>query len=199
MLSADRTLFPLAFIVSTAACQPATLPPTKVTASMPASVVNGMPTIPTGPISPAPVASGFIRVWPLPTDVRARITAAGLDAMEQEAFTVHVHAHLNVFKDGQAVEVPAFIGIDPQGGFISPLHTHAAQGSVHIESPSTASITLGQFFIEWNAPLDGAKAYLNGQPVSEPAALVLADAQEITVAFGTPPVTIPSTYPGYTL
>lgn len=175
------------------------LPPQPAASSAPIVVApspgSGMPTT---IASPGGAAPGTL-VWPAPSDVAARIHAAGLDAMEAEAFTVHVHPHLVVFKDGQQVTVPAGIGIDPLGRFISPLHTHAAAGTVHIESPSTVDITLGQFFTEWNVPLAGAKAYLDGQPVADPAGLVLKDKQMIVVAFGPPPATIPSVYPGYQL
>jgi hypothetical protein len=62
--------------------------------------------------------------------------------------------------------VPAAIGIPgaqaqstPNGPFIASgtcfywLHTHAADGIVHIESPVQRTYTLGQFFDEWGLPL----------------------------------------------
>ena len=65
---------------------------------------------------------------------------------EQTIF--HIHAHLTVVVDGAARQVPAAIGIPgaqpqsaAQGPFISSgtcfywLHTHAADGIIHIESP----------------------------------------------------------------
>jgi hypothetical protein len=86
------------------------------------------------------------------------------DAGEQTVF--HIHAHLTIFVNGQARQVPAAIGIPgavarstPRGPFIGSgscfywLHTHAADGIVHIESPVQRTYTLGEFFDEWGQPL----------------------------------------------
>jgi hypothetical protein len=102
---------------------------------------------------------------------------AGLVPEPREELAYHVHAHLNVFVNGQAVTVPAGIGInihDPAvhqfqapsgtayGGItlcaqpcISPLHTHDASGVLHTESSQIDKPNrLGQFFTEWGVPLD---------------------------------------------
>jgi hypothetical protein len=88
-----------------------------------------------------------------------------------------VHAHLDVFVNGEPVEVPAAIGIeirDPgvrrfddglggtaYGGIdlcdqpcISPLHTHDRTGILHTESALEDPNTLGEFFTEWGVRLD---------------------------------------------
>ena len=88
----------------------------------------------------------------------------GCDTAEQTLF--HIHAHLTVFVNGSARQVPAGIGIPgaqgqntPTGTFIGSgtcfywLHTHAADGIIHIESPVQRTYTLGQFFNEWRQPL----------------------------------------------
>ena len=103
------------------------------------------------------------------------------DAHEQLAY--HVHAHLAVFVDGSARNIPAGIGIpsdEAQGTPEEPLvgasciywlHTHAADGIIHIESPVEQTYTLGQFFDIWGEPLDASRvgpasgavtAYVNG-------------------------------------
>ena len=97
--------------------------------------------------------------------------------MTHEFLNFHVHAHLDVFVNGEPVEVPAGIGIniaDPAvhttqsalgptyGGIdppcaqpcISPLHTHEPDGILHTESALEHPNTLGEFFIEWNVRLD---------------------------------------------
>jgi len=102
--------------------------------------------------------------------------AAGLKPQPKEFLDHHVHAHLDVFVNGQPVVVPAGIGIaidDPNvrkgllpdgsmayGGIqfcgrpcISPLHTHDNTGILHTESASMVPNTLGEFFIEWDVPL----------------------------------------------
>jgi hypothetical protein len=83
---------------------------------------------------------------------------------EQVAF--HIHARLTIFVDGKPVRVPAGVGIaDPQaqptgrgpfvvgGACFAWLHTHAADGIVHIESPVQRTYTLGNFFDVWGQPL----------------------------------------------
>jgi hypothetical protein len=94
----------------------------------------------------------------------------------REQLAYHVHAHLDVFLNGQAVTVPAGIGInisDPgvhqfpgpggtreYGGIsqcakpcISPLHTHDSSGILHTESATVTPNRLGQFFTEWGVRL----------------------------------------------
>jgi hypothetical protein len=117
-------------------------------------------------------------VWAAPADPMARARAAGLAPERAESFVHHVHAHLDVFVNGQAVTVPAGIGInihDPgvhvfpdiagatgYGGInppcatpcISPLHTHDVSGVIHTESPTKVDNTLGQLFVEWDVKLD---------------------------------------------
>jgi hypothetical protein len=123
--------------------------------------------------TPAPRA---VPEWPAPSDPLDRAIAAGLTPETKESLAFHVHAHLDVFVDGQPVEVPAGIGInidDPgvrkfveadgtvgYGGIegcgqpcISPLHTHANRGLIHTESPTPKPNTLGQFFLEWDVTL----------------------------------------------
>lgn len=144
------------------------------------------PSAPAGLPSPPP--------WPAPTDAAARIQAAGLEAMAAEAFTVHIHAHLSVFYNGETVVVPAGIGIGNR--LISPLHSHDVTGVMHVESPKAQDFTVGQFFTEWNVPLTGAKGYVNGTEVPDAAAIVLKDHEEIAIVYGTAPATIPSSYSG---
>jgi hypothetical protein len=84
---------------------------------------------------------------------------------EQLAF--HIHAHLTIFVNGSARVVPPGVGIAPPldvqttsrgpyaagGECFSFLHTHAADGIIHIESPVERSYTVGQFFDVWRQPL----------------------------------------------
>jgi hypothetical protein len=89
-------------------------------------------------------------------------------AGEQLAF--HIHARLTIFVDGQQEKVPGGVGIaDPQteqtqrGPFVAQgacftwLHTHAADGIVHIESPIQRTFTLGDFFDVWAQPLSSTQ------------------------------------------
>ena len=116
--------------------------------------------------------------WPAPADPLVRARAAGLVPETAEHPTYHVHAHLDVFVNGQRVTVPAGLGInvhDPgvhmfphiagatgYGGInppcatpcISPLHTHDVSGVIHTESSTKADNTLRQLFVEWGVKLD---------------------------------------------
>jgi hypothetical protein len=93
------------------------------------------------------------------------IDGLGSDDTEQLAF--HVHAHLQVYVDGQPRAVPAGIGVVPPlrvqqtaagpfvvgGAGIYWVHTHDASGVVHIESPVQRRFTLGELFDLWGQPL----------------------------------------------
>ena len=117
-------------------------------------------------------ANGFPE-WPAPDDPIERTTEAGLTPEVKEQLETHRHSHLDVFVDGEAVPVPAGIGIDitdpgvqhfPDGGYggieectnpcISPLHTHDETGIIHTEAAADTLLTLGQLFTEWGVKLD---------------------------------------------
>jgi hypothetical protein len=118
---------------------------------------------PLGPESvPVPAAP------PLAGTASAATGAAvdGISCETSEQTLFHIHAHLTIFVNGAARQVPAAIGIPgavtqqtKAGPFIASgtcfywLHTHAADGIVHIESPVQRTFTLGQFFDEWGQPL----------------------------------------------
>ncbi|GAA1860600.1 hypothetical protein [Asanoa iriomotensis] len=153
------------------------------------------------PKSPAVTAEGAATQppWSAPTDATARVAAAGLPMLGEEGNVEHIHAHLDVIANGQAVSVPADIGIDATTGQLSPLHTHDTSGVVHVESPVKAEFSLGQLFTEWNVSLsadhvgglragDGKvlQAYVNGKAVQgDPAAIVLHAHDEIALVYGT--------------
>jgi hypothetical protein len=114
---------------------------------------EGVP-IPAGP----PLASTATAATGQPVD--------GISCQTSEQTLFHIHAHLTVFVNGSARQIPAGIGIPgaqatntPQGPFIETgtcfywLHTHAADGIIHIESPAQRTYTLGNFFDIWGQPL----------------------------------------------
>ena len=94
-----------------------------------------------------------------------RIDGITCQAGEQVLF--HIHAHLTLFVRGAAREVPAGVGIAPPyqveatpgGAFVAGaacfmwLHTHAADGIIHTESPVQRTYTLGEFFDLWGQRL----------------------------------------------
>jgi hypothetical protein len=136
--------------------------------------------------------------WPAPADAVGRAEAAGL-SIGPMGMAEHYHAHLDVIVDGRPVEVPANIGIDATSGAMSGLHTHAADGVLHVEAQETGQLfTLGQLFTEWDVRLsrqqigglraeDGnvLSAYVNGDKVAgDPALVQLEGKQQITLTFG---------------
>jgi hypothetical protein len=113
-------------------------------------------------------------------------TIDGIECQVSEQAVYHIHAHLTLFVDGKPRQVPYGIGIAPpiqltntaKGTFVSGgtcfywLHTHAADGILHIESPTQTMYTLGQFFDVWGQPLAPGQVgaatgalttYVNGQ------------------------------------
>jgi hypothetical protein len=126
---------------------------------------------------PATTRATPAAVWAAPSNAMELTRAAGLQPETKEFLEFHVHAHLDIFLDGQPVLVPSGIGINIQdpgvttfpesdGSFsyggvrtpcaspcISPLHTHWTFGVLHTESATTVPNTLGQFFIQWAVKL----------------------------------------------
>jgi hypothetical protein len=119
-----------------------------------------------GPLGPesVPVPSAAALATAATAATGQSVDGISCSAGEQTVF--HIHAHLTIFVNGVARQVPAAIGIPgavaqntPAGPFIGSgscfywLHTHAADGIVHIESPVVRTYTLGDFFDEWGQPL----------------------------------------------
>jgi len=109
----------------------------------------------------------------------------GIQCAPIEQLAYHIHAHLQVYVDGQPRELPPAIGLvgpvsqqSANGPFYGAqrcyywLHVHTGDGVIHIESPTARIYTLGDFFDEWRQPLSrtqvaGASgpvtAYINGR------------------------------------
>jgi len=134
----------------------------------------------------------------------------------------HVHAHLSVFLNGQALAIPAAIGIThptfqtkdiwPDGFVIYGdchynLHVHDTSGKLHIEAPQPGTFTLGQVFHIWGQPLSYSNiAGITGYPVvvyvndggnlrqytGDLSAIPLVADREITIQIGTPIKQIPT-------
>ena len=133
----------------------------------------------------------------------------GISCAPVEQLAFHIHAHLTVFVDGAVRQIPYGIGIahpqttgTPRGPFVAAgscftwLHTHAADGIVHIESPTQRSFTLGNFFDVWGQPLSptrvataGGKvtAFLDGRPyLGNPRDIPLIAHEQIQLEVGRP-------------
>jgi hypothetical protein len=91
----------------------------------------------------------------------------GIDSDTAERLAFHIHAHLQIYVDGQQRALPPGIGVVPplqvqqtaQGPFVVGgagfywLHTHDDSGVVHVESPVQRRFTLGELFDLWGQPL----------------------------------------------
>ena len=123
----------------------------------------------------------------------------GIRCESMEGAVEHVHARLQIFDRGKSVQVPPNIGI--QGGnCLYWVHTHAADGIIHIESPVSRKFTLGEFFDIWGQPLSRARAggltagrgqdlrfTVNGLAwKGDPRAIPLRDREEIVIRRGPP-------------
>lgn len=82
----------------------------------------------------------------------------------------HVHTHLSIFLNGEALAIPGNVGIHDQGAGLPncfyQIHTHDSSGKLHIEAEEAGTFTLGQFFAIWGQSLtDTDVAGLTGMPV----------------------------------
>jgi len=151
--------------------------------------------------------------WPANSSaLTTRLASVNLTGLPQEALAFHIHQHLDLYVDGKHVTVPRFIGIapdssSPSGFIITEMHTHKADGILHVESPRDLKYQLKQFFGEWGVRLTSTcmgsfkgscknlRWWVNGKPqVGSPANLVLKPHQEIVISVGPPPKTIPKSY-----
>jgi hypothetical protein len=114
------------------------------------------------------------------------VAVDGIQCKPSEQLVYHIHAHLAVFDNGRQYAVPGGIGIpgsqaeQSQYGPVAVggqcyfwLHTHTADGVIHVESPLRAIFTLGDFFDVWRQPLTDDRiaslhgkvsAFVNGKP-----------------------------------
>jgi len=133
--------------------------------------------------------------WSVPADVSARVASAGLD-LGPMGMAEHYHPQLRIIINGKEVPVAAGIGVDPDTGAMSAVHTHEGDGTIHIEAGKAGEVfTLGQVFTEWGVKLTstqiggvqaktGQKVVVtsNGSPVTgDPMKLRLEPNQKIVV------------------
>ena len=131
-----------------------------------------------------------------------------------EVVNYHIHVLVNVYVDGQRRRLPAGIGITPpalvehysSGAFLDVgpydclywIHTHVADGVVHVEAPHRGAFTLGQLFDVWGQPLGAGRVgpargavviFENGRRLSgDPRATPLSPHGVIQIDVGQPVV-----------
>ncbi len=142
----------------------------------------------------------------MPSNAIAIVPIDGIQCNNMEQSVFHIHAHLNIFINGQNYTVPAQIGITST--CLYWLHTHDETGIIHIESPINQNYTLGQFFDIWkknfsntqvfNNTVSGTNPlniYVNGIKVQNGTNfkdIVLHAHDIIAVVYGKPPSNVPT-------
>lgn len=123
------------------------------------------------------------------------------DSLEQTAY--HIHAHVTIYINGNAVSIPQGIGIASDQSCLYWLHTHTSDGVIHIEAPKKVSPTMGDFLDIWGqstfsqlgfrnelASSAGWTVYVDGKKVtSDFSKLLLQSHQVITIAYNSPNIT----------
>lgn len=129
-------------------------------------------------------------------------------ACEPENRTYHIHTHLSIFLDGQALAVPTNVGIVGTGASqcLYHVHTHDRSGKVHVEAPAAGTFTLGNFFAIWGQPLTTDNvAGMTGKPIvfyvtdngtvtqfsGDPKTIELASHRHIAIQIGTTLTQVP--------
>ena len=131
----------------------------------------------------------------------------GVGCQGMEGANLHIHTHLALFDNGKQLQIPRFIGFAanptmPGGGCLYWIHTHFADGIIHVESPQVlppqggGHYTLGMLFDIWGQPLQqdniaGIKgpvtAYVNGTKYDGNLRdIPLMSHQQIVLEVGTP-------------
>lgn len=135
----------------------------------------------------------------------------GITCDTTEHLNYHIHAHLDIFVNGNPILVHSDIGIVPNN-CLYWLHTHDDKGIIHIESPEKRNFTLGDFFDIWDQELSNSQifdnrieetdnrtldVYVNGDKVSaerDYTQIIINAHDEIAIIYGKPPGSVPSKY-----
>jgi hypothetical protein len=125
----------------------------------------------------------------------------GIRCDRAEGDVEHIHVNLQLFDRGKPVQVPTGVGIPQGGSCLYWLHTHSADGFIHIESPVKRSFDLGEFFDIWGPDLSLTKAatlsaprghhlsiWVDGKPWhgSDPRTIAFHDHETIVIQNGPP-------------
>ncbi len=124
-----------------------------------------------------------------------RLRLLGLPTGGKETF--HIHALLHIYVEGLLVPIAGNVGVDSSKNLESSLHTHDRTGIIHMEASHPYAFTLGDFFSVWGvkfgpAQLGGLSGYggdhlhfyVNGKPLTNPAAHVLHNNDSIVIGYG---------------
>jgi hypothetical protein len=135
---------------------------------------------------------------------------SGLECLPNMPETYHVHTHVSIFMNGEALAVPAEIGIVETGANTNcyyNIHTHDQSGKIHVEAAAPGLFTLGQLFAVWGQPLETTNVGgITGMPIvvyvtdagvvtkdtGDWKAIELKSHREVTIQIGTAITEIPN-------
>lgn len=78
-----------------------------------------------------------------------------------QSLAQHIHPELRILEDGIEKAPPANVGITQS--CMRWLHTHEANGVIHLETPDTRTLTLSQFMSVWSAQ---GNNFVDGKTIS---------------------------------
>ena len=121
-------------------------------------------------------------------DIGQIVALTGVPCLTSEEF--HLHPRLTIKIDGAEEPLPANIGI--YEGCTQELHTHGADGVIHVESDTDKGYTFQHFLNVWGLSLSQegfiARLTVGGTFNDNDTSFKLEDGQEILLEF----ITIPS-------
>ena len=139
----------------------------------------------------AALAIGVSLVMLAPSSPSYKIPTSGTIPHDSMGM-MHIHPHLSMMMDGKPAAVPANIGIDSHLWNVhtfdsygmtgmAPLHTHTADGMIHVESYKDQDYTLGQFLDIWGMSIDNydVKVTVDGNHISDYRNHVFQDGEKI--------------------
>jgi hypothetical protein len=99
---------------------------------------------------------------------------------------LHIHPEIEIMVDGIPETVPANIGINQF--CMAEVHTHAADGVIHLESVNTsAEFPIADFFTVWDRELEresyDVSVTVNGEEVSDPLSYIMGDHDLIVITY----------------
>lgn len=134
------------------------------------------------------------------------LAISGIECNRTEQLNYHVHTHLDVFVDGNELQVPNNIGRLDSPPCLYWLHTHGTDGLLHVEAPQAREFTLGNFLDIWQQTGDSAgffnsvagknaTAYVDGEQYEgNYRDAPLESLEQIALVYGEPPAEIPDEF-----
>lgn len=116
----------------------------------------------------------------------------GMSCAGSEGSVIHIHIYLEIYVNGQQVQVPPNTGIVQNQQCLYPLHIHDGEPNIiHVESPTQATYTLGAFFDIWGQPLSGTQVMQYTADATHPLVFEVFDASGKLTKYTRNPLSLP--------